>query len=395
MTYVLSLELRVLLYQATDFELGQRVTKETGGTTTHFYYNAAWQVLETREGAGEPENLQPKVQYVWSLRYIDAPVLRDENTDEDDLCDDETLYYLTDANMNVTCLVNTGGVAVERYLYDPYGKVTILNGANNVDKDGAVTEWTEDGDQTASDVDNAILYCGYYHDCETGLYHVRRRTLHPYFGWLQRDPIGYADGMSLYEYVGSSPVLGGDAFGLARCLFGYRLPCWALAKVICTTQLDDKEGKRAWDRYVSRTGGGINLSNEEMADLRDVSENTQNFLDNLELLCNSGAKWPWQTDSIPENYGRATRWDEAIGHADLQVATRCQSCCLYYTVYLHDLFDFTPRLIEKRFNPEKKYNRGWVPEGKVWGVWLAKIVCGWEPSFHSGKIAGEQGTGCD
>jgi hypothetical protein len=39
-----------------------------------------------------------KYQYVWDIRYIDAPVLRDENTDEDDLCDDETLYYTTDAN---------------------------------------------------------------------------------------------------------------------------------------------------------------------------------------------------------------------------------------------------------------------------------------------------------
>jgi hypothetical protein len=32
-------------------------------------------------------------------------------------------------NMNVTALVDTGGDAVERYVYGPYGKVTILNGA--------------------------------------------------------------------------------------------------------------------------------------------------------------------------------------------------------------------------------------------------------------------------
>jgi hypothetical protein len=103
-------------------------------------------------------------------------VLRDKNTDQDDLCDDERLYYLTDANMNVTCLTDTGGYAVERYVYDPYGKVTILNGANGVDKDGAVTEWAEDGDQTASDVDNAILYCGYRFDNETSLERGRRTT---------------------------------------------------------------------------------------------------------------------------------------------------------------------------------------------------------------------------
>ena len=89
-------------------------------TYIHYFYNSAWQVLETRDTTTEsdqPENLQPDWQYVWSPRYIDAPVLRDKNTDADGLCDDERLYYLGDANFNVTTLVDTGGDAVERYLY--------------------------------------------------------------------------------------------------------------------------------------------------------------------------------------------------------------------------------------------------------------------------------------
>jgi len=35
----------------------------------HFYYNNAWQILETRTSAAEntePEGLQPEEQYVWS-----------------------------------------------------------------------------------------------------------------------------------------------------------------------------------------------------------------------------------------------------------------------------------------------------------------------------------------
>jgi len=187
-------------------------------TFQHFYYNASWQVLETRETTGEddaPDGAQPQHQYVWSVRYIDAPVLRDENTDQDDLCDDQRLYYTTDANMNVTALLDTAGDAVERYVYDPYGQVTILNGASGVDEDGAVTEWTEDSDQTASDVANAHLYCGYYHDSETGLYHVRWRVYHPTLGrWLQRDPSGYEDGPCLYEYVGGRVGNASDASGL-------------------------------------------------------------------------------------------------------------------------------------------------------------------------------------
>ncbi len=77
----------------------------------HYFYNSAWQVLETRPSTTEntgPESLQPQYQYVWSPRYIDAPVLRDENTDADGLCDDGRIYYLGDANFNVTTLVDTG-----------------------------------------------------------------------------------------------------------------------------------------------------------------------------------------------------------------------------------------------------------------------------------------------
>jgi len=100
----------------------------------HFYYNSSWQTLETRKTTSEnaepedQENADLQYQYIWSARYIDSPVLRDEDEDDDGDCDDERLYYLADANMNVTCLIDTGGEAVERYLYDPYGKVRIYTG---------------------------------------------------------------------------------------------------------------------------------------------------------------------------------------------------------------------------------------------------------------------------
>ena len=74
-----------------------------------------------------PESVQPQYQYVWSRRYIDAPVLRDKNTDADGLCDDERIYYLGDANFNITTLVSTAGDAVERYVYSPYGVLTIYD----------------------------------------------------------------------------------------------------------------------------------------------------------------------------------------------------------------------------------------------------------------------------
>ncbi|MCX5647514.1 MAG: RHS repeat-associated core domain-containing protein [Planctomycetota bacterium] len=170
----------------------------------HFYYTFGWQLLETRLSDSEntePQTLQPEVQYVWSARYLDAPVLRDKNTDTDDLCDDQRLYYANDANMNVTALLATDGTPLERYVYDPYGKVTIYD-----------DDWSET--RNTSSYDNSILFCGYYHDWETGLYHVRNRYYHPHLGWITRDPAGYADGMSLYEYCRSGPLGVTDAMGL-------------------------------------------------------------------------------------------------------------------------------------------------------------------------------------
>ena len=216
--------------------LGRRITKLVRDPSdgkwdrTDYFYNADWQVLEERVArnltAAEKDTTvgSPHVQYVWDIRYLDSPIcrFRDANDDWDADGDgekdpgsdglEETLYYLTDANHNVTALVEPAGNVVERYLYDAYGRVHVLNGA--ADPDGAVlAEWTLDPDNV-SDVSNEILYAGYRHDPETLLYHVRHRYLHATLGrWLTSDPAGYVDGMSLYEYCRSGPIGATDAMG--------------------------------------------------------------------------------------------------------------------------------------------------------------------------------------
>ncbi len=177
---------------------------ETGDdwTVREYYYDNAWQCLAvhqntnvTRSGTPSEAPLVDNLyeDYVWSQRYIDAPVLRKRGA--------AIRYFLTDANMNVTALVSDNGTIAETCMYDPYGKVTFLNGS-----------WASPTSTSAKA--NEILYAGYRFDPETGLYHVRNRMYHPTLGrWLQRDPIGYVDGMNLYEYVRSSPVDHADPQG--------------------------------------------------------------------------------------------------------------------------------------------------------------------------------------
>jgi len=203
--------------------LNRRVRKVVVGddantTTEHAYHNTAWQVLEIRrglDGAAPAATASAYKEYAWDLRYIDAPICRWWDADTDGQMEPtagEQHYYTNDAQFNATALIDANsGSVVERYMYDPYGKPTVLNGP--ADADPNTSDWTPDPDNR-SDYENEILYCGYRHDPETGLYCVRHRYYDPAIGtWRTHDPAGYKDGMSLYECVRSSPANNTDPMG--------------------------------------------------------------------------------------------------------------------------------------------------------------------------------------
>ena len=59
------------------------------------------------------------------------------------------------------------------------------------------------------------LHQGGRYDATSGLSHFRNRDYSATLGrWVQPDPVGYVDGMSLYEYVKSNPMNGTDPMGL-------------------------------------------------------------------------------------------------------------------------------------------------------------------------------------
>ena len=73
---------------------------------------------------------------------------------------------------------------------------------------GTATEmdenWTGTGVRIAFD---GPLYCGYWHDTETGLSQTQNRYYNPNLStWINRDPIGYEGGNNLYGYVGDDPT---------------------------------------------------------------------------------------------------------------------------------------------------------------------------------------------
>ncbi|MEN6457703.1 MAG: RHS repeat-associated core domain-containing protein [Thermoguttaceae bacterium] len=198
--------------------------------TTHLL-NAQWyyddyysgqQVIETRNEVATDR------QYVWSPRYIDAPILRDQylssSSGDETLLPSDRIYYLGDANYNVTGLLYYNPNAAvwnvaERYAYTPYGQVQYRD-----------SDWIE-YDVQESIYSNTVLYTGRTLDVATSLYYYRARYYDASLErFISRDPIGYKGGMNLYEYCRDNPIILTDPLGLesssdpCNCEHAFKFP---------------------------------------------------------------------------------------------------------------------------------------------------------------------------
>ena len=154
-------------------------------------------------------------------RYMDALLIRDEDDDlayETDygngnlgMADsglETRQFYLQDAGYSTryTLLPDaTMGLACD---YSPYGDIAAAGshggGGGLFIYQGGIVAWTVPG-----------MFHGYEWDLTCGMHHVRNRSLNIATGrWQQRDPLGYADGMNLYQYVKSAPDRAIDPTGL-------------------------------------------------------------------------------------------------------------------------------------------------------------------------------------
>ncbi len=177
--------------------LGQRiqVVDSVGTATTNFYYNDKWQVLL------ETDDSDFKQRYFVYGNYIDELLIMHRYSDT------MNYYYGHDHLFSSVVLFNGVGTVQERYEYDTYGKCHVLYANGNNDADGV------------SDFDNPYLFTGRRLDILDGssfeIQYSRNRIYNSNMGrWLTRDPLGYVDGMNLYEYVKSSSVVGLDPMGL-------------------------------------------------------------------------------------------------------------------------------------------------------------------------------------
>ena len=145
-----------------------------------------------------PTSLGVQYQYVFSAMGVKTPLVRDTYS-SGDIVSGDRLYYLTDANTNVTAVVGLSDstwVVSERYVYDPYGTVTVYS-----------PDWSTvvGSSLTASTVGNTIGFASMSFDAVTGLYNDEARWYSTATnGFITTDP-ARAD-LNTYRYCGDMPM---------------------------------------------------------------------------------------------------------------------------------------------------------------------------------------------
>ncbi|MFO0697903.1 MAG: RHS repeat-associated core domain-containing protein [Nitrospira sp.] len=159
--------------------LGRRIEKVANGQTKRYVYD------------GEDILLEYDGSNVLQARYthgpgIDEPIAVTKGAN--------TFFYHQDGLGSVTELTDSAGATVKGYSYDAYGNIL----------------------ESPGTLEQPYTYTGRELDSESGLYYYRARYYDATTGrFLQKDPIGQADGNNLYPYVNNNPLNLVDPAGTA------------------------------------------------------------------------------------------------------------------------------------------------------------------------------------
>lgn len=248
--------------------LGFRIWEQpNGGDKRFFCYDERWRIVATFDDTNATPTRRV-IHHAAGLAgtggslYIDSVILEDANDDTADVNLETRYYPLQNWRADVVCvgkLNDEDFQLVEVVDYDTYGNALSRPAVSaDFDHDGGVTGsdlsdfFTAHGNgdpEADADLSGGITnddigvfyaayeagiygpsrgacvnsgviagYAGYVRDrfAQYGeLYHVRHRVYDTRMGtWTKRDPLGYVDGMGLYQYCSALPLRTSDWLGL-------------------------------------------------------------------------------------------------------------------------------------------------------------------------------------
>ncbi|HWR33611.1 MAG TPA: RHS repeat-associated core domain-containing protein [Chitinophagaceae bacterium] len=177
----------VLTYQYDAFN--RRVRKSMNGNILNYTYSGIKPIEERDNATNTTLNKTIFSNFL-------TPLVNEKNN--------TSFYYHQNEINSVEAISNQQGRLLEKYEYDVYGKMSIYDSLNN--------------SLPGSLAGNRFGFTGQIYDSATGNYKFFFREYNPSTGLFnQRDLIGYADGMGMYQYVHNDPANGIDLFGLNDC----------------------------------------------------------------------------------------------------------------------------------------------------------------------------------
>jgi RHS repeat-associated protein len=183
--------------------LGRRVTSvanPAGVSSTNLYFYDRARLVEDQNPGGLT------IATYTCGNYVDEALTMDRAG--------QSYYYHQNALWSPHALTDASGNVVERYTYDAYGGIIVLDASYN---SLSLNAWGT----PHSAVGNPFLFTGRELDEESGLCFYRARYYDPTKGrFLQRDAKEYVDGMNLYEYAKDNPVRFVDPSGNGVFTYG-------------------------------------------------------------------------------------------------------------------------------------------------------------------------------
>jgi RHS repeat-associated protein len=170
-----------------------KIVEKNNGTVTDtkkFIWDGE-QLVQSIEGPDNPVpgNLVKFVSYYDEGCYVDQKIMSSGGFNE---VAGTAYYYTRDHLGSIREMLDNNGNVVARYDYDPYGRRTKVSGTMDAD----------------------FGYAGYYYHAMSGLYLTVYRGYDGDNGtFINRDPMGEAGGLNLYDYVENDPVNAVDPDG--------------------------------------------------------------------------------------------------------------------------------------------------------------------------------------